>query len=166
MRRCLEKSSIVQERRCRRAIRNDDGTPPPSVGRCTFDTSILPCGREFGNGSGAGGCSGRGQHDPELCSSGLCGAMHPMLFLFQDVLCNGITTNLVTWTGPPSGNWNGDADWDGGGSVTGIVTNGPQLDCLDHLLQRDSGLHSEMAIEDWPRDSRPCMCEGTSATEP
>ena len=37
----------------------------------------------------------------------------------------GISTNLVNRTGPPPGNWNGDADWDGGGSAaTGIVTNG------------------------------------------
>ena len=27
----------------------------------------------------------------------------------------------------------------------------PQLDCLDHLFQRDC-LHSEMAIEDWPQE--------------
>ena len=31
----------------------------------------------------------------------------------------------------------------------------PQLDCLNHLLQRDCRLHSEMAIENWPRESRP-----------
>ena len=78
---------------------------------------------------------------------------------------NGVSTNLVNPTGPPSGNWKVDADRLGswGFSCCGEETQTdatPRLDCLDHslhssTLQRDCGLHAEMVIEEWPLESQP-----------